>query len=223
MLTDKQKESYAEQAALLAEWLGEATPAEIDTAWLAAMQPLAKLRARVNELHAKAAKYRKHGGNYAKQADEYVEQADALKPEIEAAKLPLKPYEAEWEKRGGWTRAYLVPDGHIHKTTACHSLYPTTLISWLPEQSGWDEEKIVEAAGMMACTFCYPSAPVDALRAAAAAEKAKGECPGSRGYDHTGWRQTSYTGTGRARCNRCGQTIGTSTTGKLRAHKAAAL
>lgn len=75
----------------------------------------------------------------------------------------LSPYEAEYARRGGWTRVIVVPGGHVHRWTGCHTLYWNTQQVWLPEWSGCDEGDIVEAAGDRACTVCYPSAPVAVL------------------------------------------------------------
>lgn len=193
------------------------SPAEIDQAWLTAATPGNGLRHQRNELFKTADKYRRAGGKYIERADEYKQRADDLIAKITEADKACAPFEIEWKRRGGWSRAYIVPGGHIHKSTHCQSLYPTTIISWLPEQSGWDEEKIVEAAGMMACTFCYPSAPVDALRAAFEASKMEGLCPGTGTWDHdsSGMRYASP----RARCTHCGQTTSVTSTGKLRRHK----
>jgi mono/diheme cytochrome c family protein len=70
---------------------------------------------------------------------------------------------AEFARRGGWTRAYLVTDGHVHShqhCSSCHKGESRTLFSWMIQYSGKTEEEIVEAAGERACTICYPSAPV---------------------------------------------------------------
>lgn len=82
-----------------------------------------------------------------------------------------KPFNAEYERRGGWTRAYLVDnvDGHLHKSTRCSTLHNglyMTRLHWITEVSGHDEAEIVEGAGEKACTVCYPSAPVDVLKRA---------------------------------------------------------
>jgi hypothetical protein len=70
---------------------------------------------------------------------------------------------AEFDRRGGWTRAFLVTDGHVHKTRQCSTCnkgeYPTEF-SWMIDYSGKTEAEIVEAADERACTVCYPSAPV---------------------------------------------------------------
>ena len=75
------------------------------------------------------------------------------------------PYDAEFARRGGWTRAFLVnnSNGHVHSSMGCSTCFPTTSYCWLPEVSGHDETEIVEKAGERACTVCYPSAPVEVL------------------------------------------------------------
>ncbi|TCO49661.1 hypothetical protein [Actinocrispum wychmicini] len=89
-----------------------------------------------------------------------IEQASQAIAECEAAAQPLN---AEFERRGGWTRAWLVLNtgGHVHRTTACRTCFATTQFAWLTQLSGHDETKIVDLAGKAACTECYPSAPVE--------------------------------------------------------------
>jgi hypothetical protein len=77
------------------------------------------------------------------------------------------PFRAEFDRRGGWTRAFLVVSngqGHVHRSMSCSTCYPTTVFHWVIEFSGKDEAEVVEAAGERACTVCYPSAPVDVLK-----------------------------------------------------------
>jgi hypothetical protein len=75
------------------------------------------------------------------------------------------PYDAEFVRRGGWTRAWKVTNtnGHVHSTMQCQTCYPTTEFGWLPQVSGMNEAEIVDLAGESACTVCYPTAPVAAL------------------------------------------------------------
>lgn len=73
-------------------------------------------------------------------------------------------FNAEFERRGGWTRGFLVTDGHVHSSMNCSTCYITTSYYWLVEFSGRTEAEVVEAAGERACTVCYPSAPVDVLK-----------------------------------------------------------
>lgn len=83
----------------------------------------------------------------------------------------LAKLEDEFARRGGWTRAYLVTDGHAHSSMGCSTCnngeYPTRF-SWMIDYSGKSEEEIVEAAGDRACSVCYPSAPVNRGRRAPA-------------------------------------------------------
>jgi D-alanyl-D-alanine carboxypeptidase len=46
---------------------------------------------------------------------------------------------------------------------SCSTCYPNTHYAWLTEYSGKDEEEIVYAAGELACTVCFPSAPTEVL------------------------------------------------------------
>jgi hypothetical protein len=76
----------------------------------------------------------------------------------------VKRWDAEFQARGGWTRAFLVVtngQGHVHRSQGCSTCYPTTQFHWVTALSGHDEAEIVEAAGERACTVCYPSAPVE--------------------------------------------------------------
>lgn len=78
----------------------------------------------------------------------------------------MAPYEGEFDRRGGWTRAFLVVtngDGHVHRSQRCYTCYPTTQFHWVTDFSGHDEAEIVDAAGERACTICYPTAPAEVL------------------------------------------------------------
>jgi len=68
-------------------------------------------------------------------------------------------------KQDPWTRAFLVinSNGHIHNTMECSTCFETTRFEWRVELSNDDEITIVEKAGEMACTVCYPSAPAEFL------------------------------------------------------------
>lgn len=99
-----------------------------------------------------------------------TEEALAFRPRIEQARQSIaecdeaaRPLDAEFERRGGWTRAWLVLNtgGHVHRTMACRTCFPSTRFAWLTQLSGHDETEIVDLAGKAACTECYPSAPVD--------------------------------------------------------------
>lgn len=92
----------------------------------------------------------------------FAKYEDAVAAALEAL-LAQEPYDAEYDARGGWTRAFVVAGGHVHRSLRCSTCYPTTQFGWLPELSGSDEAGIVEQAGERACTVCYPTAPVATL------------------------------------------------------------
>lgn len=94
---------------------------------------------------------------------EHHERVEALNHELASIASQMKPYDREFARRGGWTRAFLVSNGngHVHKDMNCSTCRPTTQYHWVTELSGHDESEVVDAAGERACTCCYPSAPAE--------------------------------------------------------------
>lgn len=82
------------------------------------------------------------------------EAADAIESEL--------PLGREFVRRGGWTRWYLVLDGHLHYDIAAWrcSRIPTTDHYWMTEHSGRSAAEMIELAGDRVCTTCFPDAPV---------------------------------------------------------------
>lgn len=76
----------------------------------------------------------------------------------------LAKLDAEFDRRGGWPRAHLVTDGHVHSSMHCSTCnngeFPTRFF-WMINYSGKTMAEIVEAAGERACSVCYPDAPVN--------------------------------------------------------------
>ncbi|GHH32531.1 hypothetical protein [Lentzea cavernae] len=138
-----------------------ATPSEID--------------AELAHLHAERAKAEatvRNSDEAPYEVDERnaVDLAADLEPRIEQARrsasefeVSMQPFEEEFDRRGGWTRAWLVQNtgGHVHRTMLCRTCFPSTKFAWLIHLSGHDEAEIVDLAGEAACTECYPSAPVE--------------------------------------------------------------
>ena len=94
----------------------------------------------------------------------YAEKID----ELFIKRAPLKDQVRELNKiyiSDPWTRAFLVmnSNGHIHNTMECSTCFETTRFEWRVELSNDEEITIVEKAGEMACTVCYPSAPAEFL------------------------------------------------------------
>lgn len=142
-----------------------ATPAEIDTDWAAINARIAAARADAQRLTSLIKRY--------SDSDYYADRIPGLNAELEqaeaaewAAIAETVPHQTEWNRRGGWTRYFLVDNanGHVHPDTNCSTCFPTTQYAFLPEQSGLTAPELVELAGEKACTVCFPWAPVDTLR-----------------------------------------------------------
>jgi hypothetical protein len=173
-----------------------ATPAEIDTvlAEIWERRETARFRGLAAAKHAEShrdgiAKYEAGDLRYSAYSQSTLDRLEAEIAEcqrlVAECDVEAEPYEAEYHRRGRWTRAWKVTNsnGHIHRSMHCSTCYPTTSFGWLPQVSGLDEAEIVDLAGEGACTICYPSAPAvgpnrlytpteQAEREARAAEKA---------------------------------------------------
>jgi hypothetical protein len=216
----------------MANELQTMTPVQVDTKIAEIMERAAPHRHRAADKYREANRYAKHGGyeHVVERLRREHQEAVAVAEKIEAE---ADRYEAEYQRRGRWTRFFLcVSDGgHVHKLP-CKTLRPfSTRVAWLPAMSGSTEEQAVAEYGHTMCTVCFPSAPThpafkrSAEKAAKAeAEKAAELCPGSGTTDHDS-AHMGYTWVSRwARCNHCGQrvTAAAKSSMKLRKHKPAA-
>ncbi|AON96743.1 hypothetical protein SEA_GENGAR_88 [Mycobacterium phage Gengar] len=127
----------------------------------------------IDEALAGAAKTAEGTVYYALQAAKAIAEYPAARDAAQAAHAAIRAHEEANYK--GWLRFFLVQDGHIHSSTYCGSLRPTTRIGWLPELSGETEAEAVAAHGAMLCTRCFPSAPVEWTRG----KVDPNACPGS--------------------------------------------
>lgn len=154
-----------------------ATPVEIDTALAEIMNKAASLLAQyeyeiaaAREIEAGVRKFeagdRRYSGWSLDKADVHREKADKINTQILILDEEARPLNDEFERRGGWTRAFLAQssNGHIHSSRSCSTCYVTTGFFWFTDLSGHDEAEIVTKAGSDACTVCYPSAPVNDLK-----------------------------------------------------------
>lgn len=145
--------------------LGTRTPTDIDTELAGyygertALQQ--KLDAREKELARMVREPRYYSASSIPSYEAAIEQ---LEQQVDAIRVKEIPLEQEWQRRQ-WTRAFIVTNvgGHVHRSLDCSSTFPTTSWEWLPQYSGHDEAEIVDAAGELACTICYPSAPASTL------------------------------------------------------------
>lgn len=89
---------------------------------------------------------------------------NGIKADIaELDRTTLAKLDSEFERRGGWSRIYLVTDGHAHSSRHCSTCnngeFPTKF-SWMIDFSGKSDKEIIQAIGKRACSVCYPDAPV---------------------------------------------------------------
>lgn len=99
----------------------------------------------------------------ARDAQRVLDRRAELQAQADAIADQIRPLNEEFRRRGGWTRAFLVTDGHVHSSmdcSTCNNGFEPTAFTWLPQYSGHDEAEIIEVAAERACTVCYPNAPV---------------------------------------------------------------
>jgi hypothetical protein len=89
------------------------------------------------------------------------QQMSQVQARLQAAQTAAAPLEEEHQRRGGWTRVWLVTneDGHVHRTRRCSTCHTTTQFALVADLSGLTEDEIIERIGCTACTVCYPTAP----------------------------------------------------------------
>lgn len=130
------------------------TPVEIDTA-LALLD--GKLTSAYNDLVRANVSLRRYPND-----SYYAERLAKTQAKVAAIKAEMAPLN---EAYTGWTRAFVVADGHVHRSmhcSTCNNGQYMTSFGWVTEFSGKTEAEVIEAAGSRACTMCYPDAPVDA-------------------------------------------------------------
>ncbi len=144
--------------------LRTATPAEID----AAAYPLMEKAFAASMIYSQArdayvkAQHAPAGSLAARRVDERERWMDEARREADAAKLLVAPYEAEFNRRGGWTRyphTITNGQGHFHRSFSCSTCHPTTQYGLQAEYSGLTEHQLVDKVGSEACTVCFPWAP----------------------------------------------------------------
>lgn len=149
--------------------------------------------------------------------DEDNAKAAAAQRAVDAAEAAYDAAEAQYE---GWSRFFLVPAGHIHRSMSCSTCNNgrnATTFSWLTDLSGLVEADAVAAHGAWLCTTCFPTAPVEYTNADELAKAAKkaARCPGS------GEAPTEYNRHYDGKCPGCGKwQVVNLGSGRIRAHKA---
>lgn len=162
-------------------------------------------------------------GNEAQKA---LDRYEADTKAVAAVKAEMEPLNDEYNRRGGWTRFFLVPGGHIHATmgcTTCNNGQYETRFGWLPNLSGKTEKEAVDEHGALLCTVCFPTAPVEwtDFYEKKEAEKKAAQCPGAgRYYNRELPNRTGYYTGNWATCEECRETVTLTKGFKIRTHKA---
>lgn len=154
-----------------------ATPVEIDTELAAIYVRGYQVDDVVSQVahwlkSAKDSLAKKEAGElrYSSASPEYVAELEAkLAVARETARATwalTAPYDAEYIRRGRWSRVYLVDNsgGHVHRTMACDTTYQTTRFIWLPEYSGKPDAEVISDAGALTCLTCFGGIRDEILR-----------------------------------------------------------
>lgn len=144
----------------------------------------------------------------------HLQKAETERAAALATRQESTPYEAEFRRRGGWTRYYLVVSspGHIHRERECSTCRDRTLYRWLFELSDCDESEMVRQHGVLACTTCFPNAPTLPGYEA----KDDGTCPNKVPTDPSPENRLYRYGS----CAHCGaRGVNVTKAGNLRKHK----
>jgi hypothetical protein len=100
-----------------------------------------------------------YAGTNENEQEDLIRQAQERLTEISFHFVALN---AEYARRGGWSRYYLVEDGHLHYDVSgsrC-SRIPSTTHYWMTEFSGMPSKMVIAKAQDRVCTTCFPDAPV---------------------------------------------------------------
>jgi hypothetical protein len=158
-----------------------ATPAEIDAALFPVWERIARARDQL-----RAYTHKRVPGSYSRTYREPKTDAEmaampaydqremaAVQARLDEALADAAPLEAEFDRRGGWTRVFLVTNenGHVHSSMNCSTCFPTTQFALVPALSGLSEDAIIDSIGDTACTVCYPTAPTHPAWARSAAAR----------------------------------------------------
>lgn len=196
--------------------LSTATPSEIDTALGEIYNRLYRTWDQIDQVtkwiadyEKGLAKFREGRRAYSSYTEDGLEdlrvRLEDARAKAEAIKDECEPYEAEYTRRGGWSRFFLVSNngGHIHSSMHCSTCFPTTRFGWLPQESGKDEAAAVAAHGAILCTVCFPSAPTEWTD-----RHDDSVCPGSGGgpdWDQPSRKGYAYGNWGT--CPECGERV----------------
>lgn len=195
-------------------------PPQIDEMWAEAMGPAYEAFGKLAETRRSINRYRKHNTP----VPEYLtERLDAQQAAYDEAAKASAPFDAEYTRRGGWTRYLIVvssSNGHVHRSPGyCGALTPgKTLVRPVFELSGNDDEGVVQSCGHTACSKCFKDAPVAGKLVKPGMCSHEGSVYDGRDYGNPD-AYASNRVYRTAKCPTCGNRASVTSTGKLRQHK----
>lgn len=146
--------------------LAAATPQQIDAELASLWATESKYRTNMVQAMRGCTPSIRTGFGYAPADSRQVEMQVIIagyRAKVAQARADAAPYEAEFARRGGWNRYFLVTNsnGHVHRGMGCTTCYATTEYSWLVDLADCDEDAMVVEYGEAACTVCFPNAPTN--------------------------------------------------------------
>lgn len=155
----------------------------------------------------------------------YFKHYEEARHELNEVSHEMADLNGEFRDRGGWSRFFMVPGGHIHSSMDCSTCNKNgnlTRFGWLPTLSGSTEAACVAEHGALLCTVCFPSAPVEWTNFYEEQDRAKkaARCTGSGQFmDSSLPSRTGFYSGNWATCSECGDRVSITSLGKIRAHK----
>jgi hypothetical protein len=149
------------------------------------------------------------------------ERRDADRAELQTVRARTGELNRLFREAGGWSRFFMVTDGHIHSSTQCHTCRVTTQFGWLYELAGDTEAEAVAAHGALLCTVCFPTAPVEWTNFYEVQEAAKqaARCPGSGQMYNPDKPHETRRNSKWGYCRECDTVQTVTPNGNIRAHK----
>jgi hypothetical protein len=200
----------------------DAAQAELEYQWATLAERIWRIRQSIEDISS--GKYYSYKSDAAKASmiEEYEKDIAKVAPEEQRLLAEIEAMRAEFRRRGGWKRYFLVvsSDGHVHRGTHCSTCFSSTRFAWLTELSDCDEDAMVEQYGEKACTVCFPDAPTHPAWARSIKEREEAEAKKNANVcSASGEYVSNPTGRMYIPCPKCGKYVKPTKYGELRKHK----
>jgi hypothetical protein len=196
-IADRSETAAAEREQLIA--VARTADEQIAAAWDSYWAVAGPMHDKLKQAADEDGRARRGWASSAARSERLRAEAEALRPQADS--LRAAAVTLDQKLYTGWNRFFLVQ--HIHRSTACSTLRPTTRVGWLPNVSGLTEEEAVQEYQTALCTVCFPSAPVFTPPAV------DGACPGAGKYlSSAPSKRTGFAAGNWAECPECGKRVG---------------